>query len=489
MTKSGRLILAIAIAMACAACKTHLRASPSAGGSATVVQAPAAGRGEILALVPASDFMPSEQKQLARSEPLPGLQEPTQPLKGGYGEKKVVGTPSDISFDLATAFPLPDSAIKRSLIPSSFFSWKKSLYQRTGLKLAFSYQGVAQRASEVTSGKTNAGGGWVMLEGSWTLFNRNRDFKGSLVFSFDERHLYGDAANPSTFGTFNVGSLWPTDFAFLEWDLWNPTLFWEQWFRKDRLVVRAGILLGVSTLDFSRFKDSRTAFSGAPFTFPHHVMPFPGPGPGFTFEWWPRKDSPLYVVGTVNDMNTSSSAVDFSTAIDHGQFFYGLEVGTFWRRKPTDFDHLHLTLFYADAKATLPGIAPSKAGGGFKVAGEKQWGRWVGFGSYTFNTAEGGAFGATLSRQSITGGLAYMKPLGVRGQLALGVVWAQPIKGLGGLPVLADLDDQVGAEAYWKLLVAPDLWITPGLQVLVDPSLNPGADVVTVFQIKFRLFL
>lgn len=443
----------------------------------------------MLLAVPLPDAPPSEAERLARSESSPGLGEATEPIRGGYGENKVVGTTVDVSFDLATAFPLPDSAIQHSLIPGSFFHWKKSLYERIGLKLALSYQGIVQRASEVRGGEAQAAAGWVMLEGSWTLFNRGCDYEGSLVFALDQRHLYGDAADPSSFGTFDVGSLWPTEFGFLEWDLWTPTLFWEQWFKKDRLVVRAGTLLGMSTLDFCRFKDSRTAFSGAPFTFPHYVMPFPGPGPGVSFEWWPRKGSAFYVAGTLNDMNTESRAVDFSTVFDYGQFFYGLEVGTFWRRKLTDFDHLHLTLFYADAKATQAPIFPSKAGGGFKIAGEKQRGKWVGFGSYTFNTAEGGGFGGTFCRHSIAAGLAYMKPLGVRGQLALGASWAKPIEDLGGLPIFADMDDQFGVEAYWKILFMPDLWITPGIQVIVDPSLNPGAGVVTVGQLKFRLFL
>ena len=55
--------------------------------------------------------------------------------------------------------------------------------------------------------------------------------------------------------------------------------------------------------------------------------------------------------------------------------------------------------------------------------------------------------------------------------------------------IFADLDDQWGLEAYWKVLFTPDLWITPGVQMIWDPSLNPNDDFVSIAQIKFRLFL
>ena len=36
---------------------------------------------------------------------------------------------------------------------------------------------------------------------------------------------------------------------------------------------------------------------------------------------------------------------------------------------------------------------------------------------------------------------------------------------------------------------SPDLWVTPGVQMIWDPAFNPGTDFVSIFQIKMRLFL
>ena len=64
------------------------------------------------------------------------------------------------------------------------------------------------------------------------------------------------------------------------------------------------------------------------------------------------------------------------------------------------------------------------------MAGEKQVDRVVVFASYTYNTAEGGGIGATLSGQTAVGGLAYLRPFGVQGEVAVGFMWSQLIPGL-----------------------------------------------------------
>jgi hypothetical protein len=94
--------------------------------------------------------------------------------------------------------------------------------------------------------------------------------------------------------------------------------------------------------------------------------------------------------------------------------------------------------------------------------------------------------GATLGGHTITAGGAFLQPLGVRGELGLGFVWMQPVSDpLLGTP---NPRDQYGLETYWKLLVTPDLWVTPGVQFIINPSRNKSTDFVAIPQLKFRLF-
>ena len=401
--------------------------------------------------------------------------------EGYHPEGRRVGTPTDVDRDLDFSFPKRDYVLPR-IVPRRWFKWKEDLYEKYGVKLGFSYQAIYQKASDTTpTGDDEVAAGWALLEGKWEMYNRGKDFQGSLVATLDWRETFTDGSDPAAWGVTDVGTLWPTDFAYVEWDPWVPVAYWEQWLTKDRFVLRLGQQNVGQMYDFFRFKDPRVAFSSAPFTVPATSMPFPGPGLGAAFEWWPIAGSTLYVVGTVNDMNFEIEEWTWDETFEDNDYFYGLEVGYNWARAPGDFDHLHVNLFYADKPVDNPlPTSPSDSGWGFKVLGEKQMGRFVGFGSYTYNTAEGGAFGVTFAKHSTTAGFAVLKPFGLRGEIGVGTAWAQPRKD--------KLDSQFSAEAYWKLLLLPSLWVTPGVQVIFDPTFNPQEDTVTIGQIKARLF-
>ena len=240
--------------------------------------------------------------------------------------------------------------------------------------------------------------------------------------------------------------------------------------------MRVGQQSSGGVIDFFRFGDLRTSFTSAQLL-SVAILPSPPPGFGVSFKWWPIEDSELYVVGTVNDINAPPGRVDWSGLFNEGEVFAALELGKNWRRGKGDFDHAHLLTWYADKVSNA--AFPSKAGWGFKLAGSKQWGQIVGFGNFAYNTAEGGGFGFTNSQFGVNAGVAYTKPLGIRGETALAWSWAKPIG--------AGLRDQYGLEAYWKILLLPNLWVTPGVQVLFDPTFNTAVDSIVIGQIKARL--
>jgi hypothetical protein len=144
------------------------------------------------------------------------------------------------------------------------------------------------------------------------------------------------------------------------------------------------------------------------------------------------------------------------------------KIGKNWRRDNGEFDHFHIDVFYASERSTRsPDTSPNTAGGGFKVAGEKQVDRVVVFASYIYNTAEGGGIGATLSGQTAVGGLAYLRPFGVQGEVAVGFMWSQLIPGL--LPTV-ERRSQSGVETYWNIGVRPTARFRLG-SVHLQPSI------------------
>lgn len=403
-------------------------------------------------------------------------------------DNRAIGTPIDVDQDLQNSFRQPGAVFTIIEAPAqSLARGKKWLYDKVGLQLGLSYQMQFQSVSGVLNDAPNSTMlGWLLFEGRWELIDRKGDFKGSFVGALDWRHIIGDTVGtPEVFR--NMGSLWLADTVAIPWDPYATSLFWEQWLKKNFLVVRIGQQNAPNIYDFFRFKDPRVSFTGSPYANNPQIIPGPPPGFGASFEMWPirKPDSELYVVGTLNDMNAPIGKWDWSS-LGKAQFFYGLEVGYNWKRAPNDFDHVHLDLFYADKRDTAPPNFPNKEGWGLKARGTKQWGNFVLSGSYSYTTAQGGALGFTLARHEVSTTVALVTPLNVNGEIALGAAWTMPNR---DIPFLSTARDQYGLETYWRILLTPNLWVTPGVQAIINPSLNPERDMIGIGQVKFRLVL
>ncbi len=372
--------------------------------------------------------------------------------------------------------------------PKKYFDWKQRLYEEYGLKLSFGYRMLYQHASEIAPFGTvdTALGDWWGLTAKWTPLNKGEDYEGSLVLVAAKRGALGSHAVPAVFGIADVGSLWSTNFGFTSWSFAVEELYWEQWLKKDRLMFRGGATAAPTAMNLFRFKDDSTSFTSVVMGF-HDSIPSPAQGPGFVVKWWPKGGSELYLTGVLNDANGTPddgwAGLDWGS-FTKGEYFYAGEMGKYWRRDDGEFDHLWIDVFYVDKRSTRdPDTTPNKAGGGFKLMGSKQLGQWVGFASYTYNTAEGGSTGSAFGRHSVTAGGAYLSPLGIRGEVGVGMIWMDPHRDLLGM----DLKDQTGFEVHWKMLVTSNLWLTPGFQYMSQPSGNPTANGVFMPHIKFKL--
>ena len=63
--------------------------------------------------------------------------------------------------------------------------------------------------------------------------------------------------------------------------------------------------------------------------------------------------------------------------------------------------------------------------------------------------------------------------------LGVGLSW--------GKPATDGLENQVTSEAFYRIQMSQNWAITPSLQVIFDPALNPEKDVIGVFGIRSRL--
>jgi carbohydrate-selective porin OprB len=108
--------------------------------------------------------------------------------------------------------------------------------------------------------------------------------------------------------------------------------------------------------------------------------------------------------------------------------------------------------------------------------------------SFPFNTARGGGIGATLARNTVTGGIGHLNPMNVRGEVALGLVWSQPFTNTLGAAVAGfTARAQYGFEVYWRAQLTPNTSFKPGLQVIANPSFNVAENVIAIPSVKFRV--
>ncbi|MDJ0905440.1 MAG: hypothetical protein QNI96_05430 [Woeseiaceae bacterium] len=396
--------------------------------------------------------------------------------------------PGYVEHDLNHSLPQRESLVRSFLIPEDYEDWKEELFREKTLKLSLSYQANSMRASNVVMGKDYAAAGFLLFEAQWTPFNFDEDYEGGLVFTYNNVHTLGSAAQPPLF-FFNTGSMFVHDALFLDVDPFVANLYWEQWLKKDRFQIRVGQHVPVAVIDFSRFADVRTSVTNPTIGFPANVIPFGPPAMGLTAKLTPPSPTGFYATGHVSDINSRVDELNVGNIFDTGDVFVAGEFGYNWARMGADgpeLDHVHLLVFRADRASEK--FFPTTSGWGFKLAGEKQFGKWVTLLNYAYNTASGGGFGYTSLQHVVNVGAAYTQPFGIKGEAFVALTWGKELDEgqCGVVPCFGR--DQTMLETYYKVLLTPNMWITPGLQVHFDPVNNPETDAIWVPMLKFRVF-
>jgi porin len=83
----------------------------------------------------------------------------------------------------------------------------------------------------------------------------------------------------------------------------------------------------------------------------------------------------------------------------------------------------------------------------------------------------------------VTAGVGY-QPVPMRGVIGLGFNWGKPNQ-----TSFAGANDQYTTELFWRYQLTRELAITPSVQLLIDPALNPIEDQIWVFGLRARLVL
>jgi porin len=378
-----------------------------------------------------------------------------------------------------------DRAVKDVLFETELFKpyleWKESLREKEGLSLGTDYTSVFLTANDTLPDRSDdASSGMFRFFGTWELLGRGTDDTGTLSFKFDHRHSFSDTA-PSAFAIDSLGYVDAMASTFNDegWRLTN--VHWRQSWDKGNVVLLAGMLSVPDFLDVYGLGSPWLHFQSLAFTTGGGTISLPGDASlGVIVGGWMSEN--LYVLGGFEDANSQPTdpTEGFDTFFNDNEYFKHIEIGWTTAKDRAYVDNIHLTLWQVDERED--------------ANVEDGWGANLSFTHYfrekwmPFIRAGYADDGASLLERTLSAGVGYQpNPIGAAAGslLGFGANWGKPNKTVLG----EGLNDQYGFELFYRLQVTREIAITPDIQFLKDPALNPAEDNIWVFGLRARLAL
>ncbi|WP_281973984.1 carbohydrate porin [Ruegeria faecimaris] len=379
-------------------------------------------------------------------------------VSAGAASAQGLSGPSSVEADLETGDGLTDpqyrSDFPRNTAPG-WFQWKDRLAEN-GFRFNIDYLALGQ-TTNADLGEGEAASGIARFYGSWQATER-----GSLTFKIEDRHSYTDVA-PQFLGL-DGGALSITGTAFNDNGLLLTNLFWTQRAENGSWTLQVGQIDVTDFVDIYGLVSPYSGFQNLSFNTNPTIN---APNQGLGIAGGVKLSENLYAVASVSDANADPSDPNFDVFSD-GNLFKSLELGYTSGFDRIYFDNIHLTLWHADAADD--GSRPEDYGAAFSAA----WfidNKWMPF--FRAGASKGAA---ALYDRSVSAGIGYY---GRNTDLAgLGLDWAEA-RGIDG--------DQFTLEAFYRFSIAPGLQITPSVQFISDPLLNPDQDRITLFGLRTRI--
>lgn len=414
--------------------------------------------------------------QVGNTDGVPGgvmvsqAQEMTGPSAPTQMEASVTG-PDTVHNRLAQ-----DGSEKQALLKQrpfqAWFDWKQGFADATGLDLGTDYHVLAFKASD-SPGEDSAASGVLRLYGRWEILGRGAADTGSLVFKTENRDAY-NGIPPADLG-FELGYVGLLNPVYSDQGARTTNLYWRQSFSNARVVSYAGFLDSTDYADVYALGSPWSGFSNLVFSTGSASMGgTPDGAMGLMVATW-LSDS-VYLVGGMVDANGDPADLfeGFDTFFNDFETFKSLDIHWTPEKSEVLLENAHLSLWQVDSRSE----AGSNDGYGVSfsvssVVKEKY---------LPFLRGGWASDGGSLLQASVSAGFGY-KPTPNGHLLGVGLNWGRPNPDTFG----ANLVDQYTAEVFYRMQIDHALQLTPSIQVLAEPALNPEQDLITVLGIHMRV--
>ena len=357
---------------------------------------------------------------------------------------------------------------------NSYFDFKDNLKESSGLSFSVDYTSVFLGANESLD-KKNASSGMVRLFGSWDLVNRGEKNSGAFIFKVEHRHKYSDIA-PKGFG-FNLGYVGMIEPPFSDDKLRWTNLYWRQRLLDGKLSFVVGLLDATDYVDVYALASPWMHFMNFAFSTGSETVYIPNDAALGIAVAGMLTDN-IYIIANISDAgsDTTDPLKNFETFFSNSDYFKSAEVGWVTSKDRFFFDNIHLTYWHSDGSD----VTSSLPGWGIAFSATHYFeDKWLPFirGGYVED-------GGTLLQKSLTAGVGY-QPVQGGNLLGAAIGWGE----VNETSWMAGLDDQITMELFYRVQLSTRIALTPDVQYLINPALNPDASSIFIWGIRARLAL
>ena len=412
-----------------------------------------------------------QDQEAADSKPVVGSEEE---VSADYAAPHQFGGPSSVAGQLksdhsAQVTPYWFGGLTAKAQP--YYDFKKGVADRHAFAFGADYNALVQGANE-SLGEDDAASGVIRVYGTWTPLGRGTLNAGSLTFKVENRHRLGTDIAPQQLGS-EMGYVGLTAITFSSAGTILTNLYWQQSFRDNRLAFIAGIVDVTDFISVYGLVNPWADFHNLTFS-TDPTIPAPNQGLGAAVRGTIGEN--FYLLAGLADANgdPGDPLDSFDSFFTTHEYFKFVEFGWVSSYENRFSDNVHLTVWQADER-TVAGV-PDGWGASFSFS-RKINDRWLPF--VRAGYAEDG--GALLER-SLSAGIGYFTK-GHSDVLGVGLNWGRPPSEPDG----PRLNDQYTVEVFYNMQLFQHTNITPNIQWIIDPALNPEEDSLWVFGLRARV--
>jgi len=392
----------------------------------------------------------------------------------GFGGPKTVGAQLAADNQPRFSYRIPIKHTK------PWYDFKQRLSENSGIEFGLNYTSIFIHSSQKIAAENtlNASSGILDIQGGWNFIGRKKaKNKGKLFVKINSRHSYSgpNGTAPMFHGLNESGYYGLPATGFRDYSIRMTELNYQQSLFENRFHFVIGKVDPTNYFNFHGLIVPWQHFIGYGASVSGTVN-WPDQGLGAIISYRPTEK--FYIMAGLTDVRgdvfRENEFLNFGDYFQDGKFWKSVEVGFVPSFEERYFKKISITYWQSDRYTNSKGVAVESGEG---IAVSAHWffkERFIPFARFGISNGKGENAFYTADIQ-IGHGYRFRN----YDMLGLSLSWNQP-----NIP---EAKDQYTSELFYRLNVTAHLELTPSIQFILNPTLNPDATSLFYFGARGRV--